>query len=205
MRLGFDLDEVVVNLTSEFQVYLKETHGLDWPIDCFEVYDFEECVFVKDENKNQELIEEMLEVAHDYRLIDRALPCEGAPESIRAMKKAGHKIFFITSRKRKNTKKTVDWLRNHNIPFDSLDVIGSRAEKGFYGRRLKLDMYVDDLEDNLMSMYRYKNRWHKGLLLMDKPWNQGPIDTSKIKRVANWSEIMRHLGIERDFPLTNPN
>lgn len=202
MRLGFDLDEVVVDLTAEFKIYLDEKYGINWPIDCFEVYNFEECEFVSDPEKNNKIIEDMLKMAHDYRLIERANPCEGAAEALRILKRGGHKLFFITSRKRLNSKKTVDWLRRNKIPFDSLDVIGRRAEKGFYGRRLKLDMYVDDLEENLMSMYRYKNRWRKGLLLMSKPWNQGPIDGSKIKRVENWQDILRIVGISREFDLT---
>jgi uncharacterized HAD superfamily protein len=202
MRLGFDLDEVIVDLTAEFQAYLKEKYDLDWPAECFEVYNFEDCIFTEDSELNDKIRKDMLKTAHDYKLIKRAKPCEGAAEAIRLLKKDGHKIFFITSRKRKNSKATIDWIRKHHIPFDSLDVIGSRADKGFYGRRLKLDMYVDDLEENLLSMYEYKNRWHKGLLLMDKPWNQGPVDASKITRVKNWQEILRIVGISRDFDLT---
>lgn len=197
MRLGFDLDEVVVNLTAEFQKHLETTYGLEWSPDCFVYYDFVKCVFHHDEEFNARIVKDMIQVANDADFQFQAEPFDGARDVIQRLKRAGHKIYFITSRPKQNQPLTFRWLRQHDIPFDGLEVIGHSKPKGAFGRRLFLDMYVDDLHKHLESMWLYKKRWRKGLLLLDKPWNHDYIDGSKFKRVNNWQEILRHVGIAK--------
>jgi uncharacterized HAD superfamily protein len=198
MRLGFDLDEVIVNLTAEFERYLKETYGVDWPESCFVAYDFNSCVFdPEDEENNQRIIDDMnYQVSQVTNLTDAAEPYEEAVEAIRELRRRGHKIYFITSRPKRLQPMTYKWLRRHGIPFDSLKVIGKDVPKGVYGRNLHLDMFVDDIESNLESMWKFKKRWRKGLLLLDKPWNRAYHDGSRFKRVYDWQEILRHVGVQ---------
>jgi len=195
MRLGFDLDEVVVNLGDVFEKHLKEEYGVDWPLNCFRDYSFSLCKFVEDEEKNAAIIDDMFFIANnpDYQFTGE--PIEDAIETLHKLKHQGHELHFITNRPPANKYKTFMWLRKYSIPFTTLHVLGSGAEKGITGARLKLDMYVDDIEKHLVSMAEHKLKWRKGLLLFDRPWNQGPIDKSKFKRVHNWQEILRHVGI----------
>jgi uncharacterized HAD superfamily protein len=179
MRIGFDLDEVVVSLTKEFEVYLKNKYDIYWPIEKFKFYSLNNCVYIDDKDKNKEIVAELMELADDSDFQLTAKPCEGAVQVLKAIKKSGHKIFFLSSRPRVNHKNTIAWLRKYNIPFDGVEIIGKQAEKGPYGKKLQLDMYVDDLEYHLLNMYKYKNRWKKGLLLMSRPWNKGSIDGTK--------------------------
>lgn len=196
MRLGFDLDEVVVNLTERIEIYVANNYGIDWPAECFSNYKFSECSFSSDENLNNRIIEDLSNVINDPDFQYEATPFDGAADVLYKMKRDGHKVFFVSARPKQLQPKTFKWLRANNIPFDKLYVIGPDKPKGLWGRTLKLDMYVDDLISNLESMYRYKKRWRKSLLLFDRPWNMGPIDPNKFKRVYNWSEILRHVGIQ---------
>lgn len=195
MRLGFDLDEVVTNLTAEFQKHLDVTFGLEWTPDCFVYYDFVKCVFHHDEDFNARIVKDMIRVANDAEFQFQAEPYEDARDALIKLKRLGHKIFFITSRPKQNQPKTFLWLRKNDIPFDGLVVVGHHEPKGVHGRKLHLDMFVDDLEKHLESMWLYKKRWRKGLLLLDKPWNHDYIDGSRFKRVNNWREILRHVGV----------
>ena len=195
MRLGFDLDEVVVDLTTRFQAYLESTYGIEWPIDCFVDYNFVDCVFHHDEEFNQRIVTDMLFQANDATFQFEAEPFPEAVDVLQRLKRAGHKIYFITSRPKQNQPLTFRWLRKYDVPFDALKVIGHDTPKGFYGRQLHLDMFVDDLHKHLESMWRYKKKWRKGLLLLDKPWNSDYIDGSRFTRVKNWKEILRHVGI----------
>ena len=183
MRLGFDLDEVVVDLTSEMENYIRDNYGIDWPKECFINYSFNKCRFHEDEELNNRIIEGMLVVANDSSFQSKAEPVEGSVEVLQKLKRVGHKIFFISSRPKQNQPKTFRWLRNYDVPFDGLVLMGHEHEKGFLGRKLDLDMYVDDLPKHLESMYRFKKNWRKSLLLLDKPWNITPIDSTKYKRV----------------------
>lgn len=195
LRIGFDLDEVVVNTTGMLEKYLKETYDIDWPIDCFVRYNFVECQFHEDEETNKEIQADLIRVVNDAEYQFQAAPADRAVRSLQLLKKAGHKLHFISNRPKQNQPLTFKWLRQNKIPFDSVDVIGSE-EKGFYGFRYKLDMFVDDLEKHLENMLKYKKKWRKGLLLMDRPWNQDSIDKNKFKRVKTWEEIIRHIGVQ---------
>jgi uncharacterized HAD superfamily protein len=195
MRFGFDLDEVVVNLTAEFEKYLESTYGIEWPPICFVHYSFVKCVFHSDPEFNARISKDMIRVANDPDFQFEAEPFYDAREVLIKLKHAGHKIYFITSRPKKNQPHTFKWLRKHDIPFDNLTVLGNDDPKGAYGLKYDLDMYVDDLESHLESMLAYKKKWRKGLILLDKPWNSDSIDGSKFKRVMNWYELLRHVGV----------
>ena len=131
---------------------------------------------------------------YDTEFQFQAEPVENAITVLQKLKRAGHKIYFITSRPKQNQPLTFKWLRQNDIPFDGLEVIGHEYPKGMYGHKLQLDMFVDDLEKHLESMLHYKKRWRKGLLLLDKPWNMS-YDGSRFVKVENWQEILRHVGI----------
>ena len=196
MRLGFDLDEVVVNLTAEFEKYIELNYGIVWPIDYFANYDFAKCKFHDDADLNKRIINDMLVTANDPDFQFQAEPLEDARKVLQKLKRVGHKLYFITSRPVQNQPLTFRWLRKNDIPFDGLKVIGHKEPKGPFGMRLNLDMYIDDLEKHLTSMWSYKKRWRKGLLLLDKPWNRAYIDGSRFKRVNNWKDILRHVGVQ---------
>lgn len=196
MRLGFDLDEVVVNLTRGFETHLELNYGIVWPEACFVYYDFVKCVFSQDADLDRRITEDMLVLANDPDFQSQAEPIEGAREALQKLKRVGHKIYFVTCRPKQNQPATFRWLRQNDIPFDGLKVIGHDGIKGRFGMYYHLDMFVDDLEKHLLSMWRYKKRWRKGLLLLTRPWNYKSIDASKFKRVENWQEILRHVGIQ---------
>lgn len=195
MRLGFDLDEVVVNLADEFETHLELNYGIVWPAECFTHFDFRECVFHQDVDLDAKITTDMIEVANDPEFQSQAKPMPGARESIQKLKRIGHKIYFITSRPKDNKPATIKWLRQNDIPFDEVEVIGHDEPKGRYGMHHRLDMFVDDLEKHLLSMWSYKNKWRKGLLLLTRPWNYKSIDASKFKRVDDWNNILRHVGV----------
>lgn len=195
MRLGFDLDEVVVDLATEFEEYLGVQYGIEWPRECFTSFRFEECYFDSDEDLNTRITDDLCKVANDPDFQSQAEPVPMAREVLQKFKRSGHKLFYITSRPRQNQPATFKWMRQNDIPFDDLAVIG-KEQKGIYGLRYKLDMYVDDLEKHLHSMWLYKKKWRKGLLLLDRPWNDGYYDGSRFTKVQDWQAILRHVGIQ---------
>lgn len=196
MNLGFDLDEVVVDLVSEFNLHVGTQYGIEWTIDDFVEFDIAQCYFHHEPIFNGKIQTELKCLANDAEFQFQAKPFPEARKAIQRLKRVGHKIIFITSRPRQNQPLTFRWLRQNDIPFDALEVIGHSEPKGFYGKRHNLDMYIDDCIPHLESMMQYKSRWRKGLLLLDKPWNNKHIDATRITRVYNWIEILRHLGVQ---------
>ena len=196
MNLGFDLDEVVVDLVSEMNIYIGTHYGIEWSIDDFIKFDIMECNFHHEPEINGKIQKELKYLANDADFQFKAQPFPEARRAIQLLKKVGHKIIFVTSRPKQNQPLTFRWLRQNDIPFDVLDVIGHDEPKGVYSKRRNLDMFMDDCLPHLESMWRHKKRWRKGLLLLDKPWNIGPIDSTKYIRIYDWQEVLRHLGVQ---------
>lgn len=196
MRLGFDIDEVVVRLADLLANYVEEKYNIEWPVDCFKFFELTKCVFHKDPEINKEMATHLLEVVNSNEFQLQAPPYEEAAYALRGFKKQGHTLHYITNRPVANKEATITWFRENKIPFDSIDVIG-KFEKGMVGRALNLDFYMDDLESCLESMYIHKHRWRKGLALMTRPWNKESIDGSRFIRMNDWAEVERHLGIHK--------
>ena len=190
MRLGFDLDEVVVNITGVIEEHMMEQYNIYWPAEYFKKYGLIDGTYHVDEKLNKIIQADLWKVANLPEFQFRAAPFGGAKESLSLLKKAGHEVFFITSRPKRNEFFTIKWLKHYNIPFDELKVVGHDEEKGIYGKKLNLDMFVDDLEKHLISMSVHKKIWKKGLLLFDRPWNAKAIG---FNRVRGWKEIIDHV------------
>jgi len=150
----------------------------------------------KDKENNQKIIDDMLYRITQPDFMSEAAPYGEAVSVLTELKRRGHKIYFITSRPKQLQPDTFKWLRKHGIPFDGLKVLGKKIPKGVYGRNLHLDMFVDDLPENLESMWKFKRRWRKGLLLLDRPWNKGKLDGTRFKRMNDWQDILRHVGVQ---------
>jgi uncharacterized HAD superfamily protein len=195
MKLGFDLDEVLANISDVIIKYLQNTYGIQGDKEMFKRFNIIDNTFHSDSEFDRNIVADLLEKVNKASFLAKAKPYKEAAENIKQFKKSGHSIHFITSRKLNDEVEVAKWLRKYNIPFDTIHNVGKEREKGFYGRALNLDFYIDDLVEQLESMFRYKKRWRKGLALLTRPWNEGPIDASKFIRLDNWVQISRHLGI----------
>lgn len=196
MKFGFDLDDVVIDLIAEVEKFVAINYGIEWSSECSLYHEVSKNCYHSDEEINEEIIEKLIDIFKDPDFCTAAEPIDGARETLQKFKRAGHELCFISARPKQLQPSTFTWMRRNDIPFDSLFLIGRDEPKGLVGRRQNLDMYVDDLEANLQSMFRYKKRWRKGLLLFTKSWNESSIDASKFKRVHGWKEILRHVGIQ---------
>jgi uncharacterized HAD superfamily protein len=195
MKLGFDLDDVVVDTAGTIRRYLKKVYDLDYS--GFINYDFIENKFHLDEDINKKIILDLINKASNNVFISKVKPSKEAVDCLRKLKKSGHSIHYITARKIGDEYETALFLRRYHIPFDSIHNVGHGNEKGALGRVLNLDFFLDDLESNLESMFKYKKRWRKGLALFTQPWNANTIDASRFTRLDNWIQVSRHLGIHR--------
>jgi len=199
MKLGFDIDEVVCLLSEKIAEDTVTKFGTSYEnakamVDGFiKDYNFK---INNVHNEANEITKFFLYEAYNANTLLSAPFDKEGQYAIRQFKHSGHSIHFITSRDKKFKDLTVNWMRKNKIVFDSVDFVGHNGEKGIVARALNLDFFLDDLETSLESLYKYKKRWRKGLCLLDKPWNGDYIDGSRFKRLHNWTEVKRHLGIQ---------
>jgi uncharacterized HAD superfamily protein len=197
MRLGFDLDDVVFDTAKVVEDFVANNYGIEWSPECSLVgyFNLPACVFHNDEDLDRRIKEDLQEMFDAGAFVDTSELIEDAHNVLHKFKRSGHSLHFISSRPKQFQPATYKFLRMNRIPFDTIDLLGKSEPKGFLGRKYNLDMFVDDVQDNLASMYQYKKKWRKGLLLLDRPWNSDYIDGSKFIRMKNWKEILRHVGV----------
>lgn len=205
MKLGFDIDGIIADLSSKMVTYINDKFDLNHTVEIFTCHDVTVNTYVEDPELNAEIANGILEdVVLNADVMTDTKPYKDAQLAIRKMFKAGHSIHFITARPKSQYLVTGKWMREHNIPFDTLHVIGEDSprggmvSKGRLGRSLNLDFYIDDSLCHLEDMYLYKHRWRKGVALFTRPWNKDVLlDTSKFTRFDKWNAIIRHLGIHK--------
>lgn len=190
MILGFDIDEVMVDIVSDMLKFMLDEYEVTRNISVFEKYGLDECRYVFDDKMNIEIREQLYKLVRTNSFLSELKPVYGAIESIKVLKSEGHEIHFITARPDKNIETTYDWFANHDIPYDR--IVHSKGRfKWEAANNLKLDMFVDDRHSCIDSMV-YSTKNNIKLLLLDKPWNLC-YTNRKVKRVLNWHEIMREI------------
>jgi len=205
MKLGFDIDGIVADLPRMMLEYINKEFNLNHDLSVLVSHDVSSNRYVDDDDLNDEIAARLLtEIVRNDGILPDVEPYEGAIEAIKKLYRYGHSIHFITARPSDTRKVTVDWLRSYHIPFSTVHVMGENKpgggfiNKGRIARTLNLDFYIDDSIWHLENMYKYKNRWRKGLGLFTRPWNANePFDTYRFIRFNKWNEVIRHLGIHK--------
>ncbi len=205
MKLGFDIDGITANMALAMVTLMNEKYNLNYDVTVFKNFNIHENTYVDDPVLNEEIAMAMRsQVIENPGAVGGIEIYPDAVEALRKLSKAGHTIHHITARPQNQHDATVAWLRKHYVPFDTVHVIGKngkdghRVSKGQIGRSLNLDFFIDDSPRHLTDMYRYKNRWRKGLALYTRPWNiNDPVNESLINRFSNWKKIIRHIGIQK--------
>jgi len=204
MKLGFDVDGIVADLPQLMVEYINEKYNLNHDVSIFASHDVTQNKYVEDDELSTQISLDMLEnVVRNDGAMSITKPYKDGVAAIRKLAKH-HTLHFITARPGSMKKSTVDWFRNCNIPFTTIHALGGDkpgecvVSKGRLGRSLNLDFYMDDSLCHLEDMYKYKNRWRKGVALFTRPWNVDELlDTDKFIRFDKWTEIIRHLGIHK--------
>lgn len=195
MNLGFDLDEVISHTATMSINHVNDIFECNLDINVFNEYWFDKNKYSDDPEIQKAAVECLEWTINDEKMMMSIEPVEDSIRVLNLFRKMGHKIFILTKRPDILKESTVKWLQQNRIPYDKLALTNGEG-KDFWARRWKLDCFVDDLEENLYSMYNGKMRWRKGLMLMTRPWNENSyIDSSKFIRVNNWNDILQQIQI----------
>ena len=98
-----------------------------------------------------------------------------------------NKIYFVSARDKALEMLTMSYLKNNEIPFDGLFVLGSHY-KVKEAQRLKCDVFIEDNLNNALSLSEEGFK----VLLMDTTYNQGEL-TPNIKRVYDWMDVLYEI------------
>jgi len=98
-----------------------------------------------------------------------------------------HKIHFITAREAKMKNVTEKWLLHHELPLNTLSLLGSH-NKVAKAQELECDIFIEDSYENAVQLASSGFT----VLLIDCYYNQGHLYTG-ITRVMDWLEIIEFI------------
>lgn len=108
----------------------------------------------------------------------------GAGEAVRQLYRE-HSIHFVTAREEKMREVSVEWLERHDMPMDTISLLGSHY-KVDKAKELKSDLFIEDNYANAIQLAQAGF----DVLLIDCTYNRGPLPEQVI-RVKNWAEILK--------------
>lgn len=144
MKLGFDIDDTLINLREHaFHIY-KKKFGKDVDISAFYALNkvnIHEIFGLTEEQGRHMWISSVEEI-----YFTDCPPYPAAVETLQELEKNGHKIYYITARPKKYGERTKQWMIERGFPV--------RDDRFFYGmqdeekihiiNQLALDYYFDD-------------------------------------------------------------
>jgi len=181
MKLGFDIDDTLINLREHaFNLY-KRKLGKEVDIAVFRALNkvnIHEIFDLTEEQGNQMWISSMEEI-----YFTDCPPFPHAVETLRELDQKGHEIYYITARPKIHGERTKQWMIDKGFPV--------REGRFFYGMQdeekihiieeLGLDYYFDDKPAVLNTLNQGKLK----VYVKDQSYNRH----LNFPRIIEWSEL----------------
>ncbi|MGM5484043.1 MAG: 5' nucleotidase, NT5C type [Nanobdellota archaeon] len=183
MRIGIDIDDVIVVFWKDLQDFHNEFYGSD--IDKEDI-DFNLSVTW---NCSKTESEKRLKEYYDnggHRKLERV---KGARENIEKLSKK-HKLFIITSRHLYVKNDTIEWIQK-NFPDIFSEILFTKElkmKKWDICKKKKIDLHIDDSPDVIKGC----SDNGVNIIAFDYPWNK-KVEGCEILRVNSWKEITNYI------------
>ncbi len=195
MKLGFDLDDVVLDTFSSFLDYHNQRYGTNFRLDNLTSYRIWEVGIGKNREEAIGFMDEFFNEVSDIPFI------EDAEERIKILI-SEHEVYFISSRL-KNNRENAYRIIKRNFP-ESLERLsftndfsgGDGKSKAEVCEQRSICCYVEDHYGYLLP---FQERGIKSLLFR-RPWNEvewqrlrNSNENGLIIPVENWNEILQEI------------
>ena len=178
LRIGIDIDGVIVDLVSLMLPLLSEACGR--PVSHQDIVCFDIGRALNIEEKMADIWGQI----YGGDMFRFAPPIKGAIAGLSALSE--HEVWLITRRPISTQSDTVSWLHGNGIKYDRL-IFDSSPEKHSVGEGF--DAFV---EDNLEQACGIAEAGVFTLLL-DQPWNGAQTLPKQCTRVGDWKAIVLHI------------
>lgn len=201
MRIGVDIDDVLVETMPAYLRAFEERFGRAVPLAQADWDPFERFPDIPPHERLAFF--EMLRRSR-FMFTRPALP--DAPPAVRSLQAAGHTLVILSGRPQPHLGETEEMLERMGIRDCFAEIVHRDGDtiadyKGREAGRLGLDVLVEDE----LPAARAVAGAGVPVLLMDRPWNCGPLPPG-IVRVASWAEALARLaawpGEQTTLPLT---
>ena len=189
MKISFDLDDVLVDFTRTLAPQYNQRYGTQ----------YSEQDFTPDISQWHQLLGTMglkrlwdMVLDPEYNLA--VPPVAGAVEVVRKFKDEGAELVINTSRINVTPGLTEQYLELHfgkafsKVRYARFNGESDRPTKAEICLEEGAHLHVDDMIRHVVDVSSYRIP----VLLMDRPWNQGLLDSQYIKRVRNFEEVVTY-------------
>jgi len=194
-----DMDDVLCQTAQHFLTILERDFGQRFTFEQLTDFDVgQACELTVNEKQ------ELYRIVHQGEELLNIPPIPGAVDVLQQWSAAGHEIAIVTGRPPDTYEPSVQWLRKHGVPHNTLlivDKYGRFAPDG--SQCISLEALIDHsfcwaVEDSpIMAMY-LASQMKTPVALLDRPWNRKDTKHELVSRHHNWIEIAQAL------PSNNP-
>lgn len=188
MKLGFDIDDTLINLREHaFEIYKRKlNHNV--PIRKFHELtrvEIHELFGLAEEQGSQ-----MWKDSLDEIYYTNCPPYDDIVEILQQLVNDGHDIYYITARPKEHGERTKEWMKALGFPVaDKQFFYGMQdQEKVNIIKELDLDYYFDDKPEVLNTLTNEKVT----IMVKDQSYNRH----LSIPRIIHWSDLMKLLKTE---------
>ncbi|KAA0550200.1 HAD hydrolase-like protein [Bacillus sp. BGMRC 2118] len=185
MKIGFDIDDTLINLREHaFELY-KRKLNMEVPSNNFyelQTVEIHELFGLTSEEGSKMWKESLEEIYYT-----NCPPYEDIIEILQTISKEGHEIYYITARPKEHGERTKEWLRDLGFPIED--------DRFFYGMKdeekvsiikdLQLDFYFDDKPEVVNTLVNESVT----TVLRDQSYNRH----LNFPRIKTWSQLLELL------------
>ena len=191
LRIGLDLDNVLLDFYSHICDYYNARHGTSWKYSDLKSWYLEHTWGCS----NQYVVDILDDFYHsdEHKLVT---PIVGSTKAIEELSPS-HDLFIITSKPDYLKKQTEEWLLNqYGDVFKSVHMInqyhgeGPRRTKSGVCEELCVDIFVDDHIGNTVEVADTGVK----ALLFDAPWNRVEIP-QHVERAHSWEDVVLKINL----------
>lgn len=191
LRVGIDLDGVVVDSPQQVVHYVNERLGTSYCMNDFKTYSMEDAL----PDKDKWIIEAAF---RDPLMWKKVSLIDGAYENIKKLFNSNFDIYFATSSLPQNLKKKIGHL-TRNLSFLPENYVWRHTINIHNKQLLNLDVHVDDGLFNLVGERSYYS------ICFDMPYNQTDEIIPNFSRAKDWNEVYDRIKMVESLIKENVN
>lgn len=115
-------------------------------------------------------------------------PVHGNADEILRGWYSSHRLVYISAREEKHMDVTKDWFNRFDIPYHTIELIGSH-DKLAAAAKWKIDLFIEDRLENALQI---SESLQIPVLLFDTPYNQAELP-GLVHRVFSWDEVQAKI------------
>lgn len=206
MRIGIDIDDVMVRSGQIFYQKINERFGLNIEFTKVSSFTFVDEQILKKGYSLEDFYSFLTEMQTKSPYHEELVLRRGGKEIIKRLYKKGHVIYLISNRNVLILPYTTVWLKKIGILRYISGVLHNTYTQKPYNhfkireaKRLKIQVFLEDALDYALPLAKS----HTDVILFDRPWNQSRALPKNIYRVNDWKEAEKKIfDLNKSFRLT---